>query len=82
PVGNCNTGDLQCCNQVQSGSEIYELIPNELRNSNAPVGLACSPIIADTSGGAQCNQQSVCCDGGHFVRSFLSIVLRRHSHSL
>ncbi|VDB91663.1 unnamed protein product [Peniophora sp. CBMAI 1063] len=80
PVGTCSKGDLQCCNQVQSAktvdfeqfkaSEIYELIPNALRGSNAPVGLACSPLIADTSGGVQCNQQAVCCDGGHFSGLF------------
>ncbi|VDC01000.1 unnamed protein product [Peniophora sp. CBMAI 1063] len=80
PVSDCNKGDLQCCNQVQpantvdfeqfADSEVYELIPNILRGSNAPVGLACSPIINDLSGGAQCNQQTVCCDGGHFSGLF------------
>ncbi|KZV72088.1 fungal hydrophobin [Peniophora sp. CONT] len=80
PVSSCNTGDLMCCNQVQpaktfdfsqyEGSEIFEYIPDQLRDSNAPVGTDCSPITQDTSGGVQCNAQAVCCDGGHFSGVF------------
>ncbi|VDC07921.1 unnamed protein product [Peniophora sp. CBMAI 1063] len=80
PVSSCNTGDLQCCNQVQSsktvdfqkvaGSSIESLFPDFEANTNTPVGLTCSPIIQDLSGGAQCNQQSVCCNGGHFSGLF------------
>lgn len=56
-------------------SDIYQLIPNAMQGSNAPVGLTCSPLIQDLSGGVQCNQQTVCCDGGHFV-SFLRASFR------
>ncbi|VDB91675.1 unnamed protein product [Peniophora sp. CBMAI 1063] len=72
----CNKGDVQCCNSVQSAkstdfskiltSDMYSLFPDALAGSNAPVGLTCSPLIQDLSGGVQCNQQTVCCDGGHF----------------
>ncbi|VDB90070.1 unnamed protein product [Peniophora sp. CBMAI 1063] len=80
PVSNCNTGDLMCCNQVQPAktfdfsqfkdSDVFEYIPDQLRDSNAPVGTDCSPIVSDTSGAAQCNTQPVCCDGGHFSGFF------------
>ncbi|KZV68545.1 fungal hydrophobin [Peniophora sp. CONT] len=80
PVSSCNSGDLQCCNQVQSsktvdfqkmiGTDVVSLFPDFQANTNAPVGLSCSPIIQDLSGGAQCNQQSVCCNGGHFSGLF------------
>ncbi|KZV69616.1 hypothetical protein PENSPDRAFT_753255 [Peniophora sp. CONT] len=72
----CNKGDLQCCNSVQSAkstdfskvlsSDVYSVIPDMMAGSNAPVGLTCSPLIQSLSGGVQCNQQTVCCDGGHF----------------
>ncbi|KZV68544.1 fungal hydrophobin [Peniophora sp. CONT] len=80
PVSSCNNGDLQCCNSVQSaktvdfesmiGSSVESLFPDFQSGTNAPVGLTCSPLIADTSGAAQCNQQSVCCNGGHFSGLF------------
>jgi len=74
-VSSCNSGSLQCCNQVQNSQSFdfstvltgdqYTALADLLKNSNAPVGVSCSPI-ASVTGAAQCNQQTVCCDDSHY----------------
>ncbi|KAI0029934.1 hypothetical protein K488DRAFT_15455, partial [Vararia minispora EC-137] len=61
----CNSGSVQCCNQVQEVSAPtlsppYALIPGFLQGANFPVGTDCSPLALGAGG--QCNQQTVCCD--------------------
>ncbi|KAI0029936.1 hypothetical protein K488DRAFT_72576 [Vararia minispora EC-137] len=79
PVKTCNRGNLRCCNSVQDAKSInfktllgdqYSLLPDTLEGTNVPIGLDCSPLILGAGGG--CNQQTVCCDGGH-MSGLLSI---------
>ncbi|KAF9561680.1 fungal hydrophobin [Agrocybe pediades] len=70
-INSCNTGSVQCCNQVfEAGSEqsnwLHGLIGVALGAVNAQAGLACNPITAIGVGnGAQCTSQPVCCTGNH-----------------
>ncbi|KAL0947602.1 hypothetical protein HGRIS_013691 [Hohenbuehelia grisea] len=70
-----NTGDLQCCNSMQSSSntavtDLFNLLGEgpTLAGSTAQVGLSCSPIISDTGlgGATTCSQQTACCSESRF----------------
>ncbi|KAI6042004.1 hydrophobin [Pisolithus marmoratus] len=69
----CNTGTLQCCDQVQQGSTAQQLlnsfgIVDAILNVGALVGVNCSPISALAAGtGAQCNTQPVCCTNDNMI---------------
>ncbi|KAL0947606.1 hypothetical protein HGRIS_013695 [Hohenbuehelia grisea] len=63
-----NTGDLQCCNSVQSSrsatvTNLFNLLGEglTLADSTAQVGMACSPIVPDLGGATSCQQQTACC---------------------
>ncbi|KAF9533293.1 hydrophobin, partial [Crepidotus variabilis] len=68
---SCNTGPVQCCNDVhQSNSNTANLI-HQVFGINIPVtgnvGTQCSPITAVGVGsGAQCSSQPVCCENNHY----------------
>lgn len=56
PESQCNTGDIQCCNSVQSSSSpaaagLLGLLGIVLEGVNVPIGLTCSPISAIGVGG-------------------------------
>ena len=49
PYGQCNTGQIQCCQQVVPASDLNPAVLNGLlgvviQDVNVPVGLTCSPI--------------------------------------
>ncbi|KAL9711372.1 hypothetical protein Ac2012v2_005918 [Leucoagaricus gongylophorus] len=70
--GNCNTGPIQCCNQVQQASNVSpDLLGGLLGLGLGPitglVGLTCNPITAILGGGGNsCSGQSVCCSDNSF----------------
>ncbi|KAJ3565975.1 hypothetical protein NP233_g7293 [Leucocoprinus birnbaumii] len=71
PASQCNTGDLQCCNSVQSSSSgavslLAGLLGVVLGPVDALVGLTCNPISVIGVGGNSCSAQPVCCTGNSF----------------
>ncbi|SJL06634.1 related to Fruiting body protein SC1 [Armillaria ostoyae] len=69
---SCNTGPVQCCNSVQSSSApgvgfLLGLLGIVL-GGNTQVGLGCSPlsVVGLLNSGAQCSQQTVCCENNDF----------------
>nr|ABA46363.1 hydrophobin 1 [Heterobasidion annosum] len=72
PASQCNTGDAQCCNSVQSATapavtSLLGLLGIVLEDINVLVGLSCDPIsVIGVGGGANCVQQPVCCENNNF----------------
>ncbi|RDB29813.1 Hydrophobin-3 [Hypsizygus marmoreus] len=71
PASQCNTGSLQCCNDVQASSNpvvalLAGLLGIVLGPITAQVGLTCSPITVIGAGGTSCSAQPVCCTGNSF----------------
>ncbi|KIJ48250.1 hypothetical protein M422DRAFT_162942 [Sphaerobolus stellatus SS14] len=72
PISQCNTGDAQCCNTVESASSpsaaaLLGLLGIVVQGVDALVGLGCTPITAVGLGqGANCAQQPVCCTDNNF----------------
>ncbi|KAF9259951.1 fungal hydrophobin, partial [Marasmius fiardii PR-910] len=67
PIGQCNTGPVQCCNQVVPASNAAAqgtlgLIGVVLQDINIPVGLDCSPITIIGGGNGACQSNPVCCN--------------------
>ncbi|KXN91342.1 Fruiting body protein SC3 [Leucoagaricus sp. SymC.cos] len=59
PASQCNTGDLQCCNSVQSASSgpaslLLGLLGIVLKDLSVLVGLNCSPLSVIGKGGNSC----------------------------
>ncbi|KAF9007481.1 fungal hydrophobin-domain-containing protein [Cyathus striatus] len=70
-VSQCNTGDLQCCQSVQSSSNpsvasLLGLLGAVVQGAAVQVGLTCSPISVIGVGGNSCTAQPVCCTGNNF----------------
>ncbi|KIJ33725.1 hypothetical protein M422DRAFT_130898, partial [Sphaerobolus stellatus SS14] len=71
-ISQCNTGDTQCCNTVESASSpaaagILALLGIAVQDVSALVGLGCTPItVIGVADGANCAQQPVCCTDNQF----------------
>ncbi|KDR76925.1 hypothetical protein GALMADRAFT_419471 [Galerina marginata CBS 339.88] len=71
PASQCNTGDLQCCNTVQSasspaGATLLGLVGVVVGSVTGLVGGTCTPITAIGVGGNSCSAQPVCCTNNSF----------------
>ncbi|KDR81077.1 hypothetical protein GALMADRAFT_1121962 [Galerina marginata CBS 339.88] len=71
PASQCNTGDLQCCNSVQSASSssvasLLGLLGVVVGSVTGLVGVTCSPITAIGVAGNSCSAQPVCCTNNSF----------------
>ncbi|KAJ3553475.1 hypothetical protein NP233_g12634 [Leucocoprinus birnbaumii] len=70
--GSCNTGPIQCCNQVQNAKDANQdllggLLGLGLGSITGLIGLNCNPISAIVGiGGNSCSQQPVCCTDNKF----------------
>ncbi|KAL4067827.1 fungal hydrophobin-domain-containing protein [Scleroderma yunnanense] len=68
----CNNGSVQCCQSVQSASEVSNLLAHcDVTVAQAAaqglVGVTCSPItIIGTGQGCAASQQAVCCNNNNF----------------
>ncbi|KAI0668047.1 fungal hydrophobin-domain-containing protein [Trametes maxima] len=66
---SCNTGQLQCCEQVQTADSLnlsavlLDLLGLVLPSLDVPIGISCSGIngVGVGSGNA-CSTNAVCCD--------------------
>ncbi|KAH9849343.1 fungal hydrophobin-domain-containing protein [Lenzites betulinus] len=74
PTGGstCSTGDIQCCNSVQSASDpatslLLGLLGIVVQGVDVLVGLTCSPItVIGVGSGGSCSSSVVCCqDNSH-----------------
>ncbi|KAI0775002.1 fungal hydrophobin [Trametes elegans] len=65
--GSCNTGPIQCCNEVHQANSggvvgaILELL-GLILDPEVLVGLQCSPLDVLGLGGSSCSATTVCCE--------------------
>ncbi|KAK7460985.1 sc3 hydrophobin [Stygiomarasmius scandens] len=69
--GQCNTGEIQCCNSVQSANSsslagLLGILGAVLGPITGQVGVTCSPISVIGVGGNSCTAQPVCCENNSF----------------
>ncbi|KAF7792898.1 hypothetical protein EIP86_004000 [Pleurotus ostreatoroseus] len=69
--GQCNTGPIQCCNEVKSASDpaasaLLGLLGIVLSDLDVLVGLTCSPITIIGAGSGSCSANAVCCENNSF----------------
>ncbi|KAK0223668.1 hydrophobin 2 [Armillaria fumosa] len=67
----CTTGEVQCCQSVQSSTStpvatLLGLLGVVLGSVDANVGVTCSPISVIGVGGNACSAQTVCCEDNSF----------------
>ncbi|EGO01039.1 hypothetical protein SERLA73DRAFT_179079 [Serpula lacrymans var. lacrymans S7.3] len=70
-VSQCNTGDLQCCNSVESASssgvaDLLGLLGIVLGDITGLVGITCSPLSIIGLGSSSCTAEPVCCENNTF----------------
>ncbi|KAF9033162.1 hydrophobin-251 [Panaeolus papilionaceus] len=63
---SCNTGPVQCCNQLQTQAQspytsILALLGVDLGPVTALIGANCSPLSVIAAAGNSCSTQPVCC---------------------
>ncbi|CDO68554.1 hypothetical protein BN946_scf184998.g51 [Trametes cinnabarina] len=72
PAGECNTGSIQCCDQVQDAkspqmSGIMSSLGIDPLGVTGLAGTSCSPIdILALGGGDSCTQMPVCCNNNTY----------------
>jgi hypothetical protein len=79
-VTSCNSGPVQCCNQVQTpesdnysdftsllgATGILDSFGLSAQGLSAPIGINCTPLDgAGVGTGGTCNSEPVCCDEVH-----------------
>ncbi|KAF8054235.1 hydrophobin-251 [Lyophyllum atratum] len=67
----CNTGDIQCCNSVQSADDqsiagLLGFLGIALQGLTGQVGVTCNPISVIGIDGNSCTSQPVCCTDNSF----------------
>ncbi|KAI0640063.1 hydrophobin [Trametes polyzona] len=64
----CNTGTLQCCDNIQNANSagvqgILGILNIPVQNVNGQVGVNCNPItVIGALQGTSCKNQPACCD--------------------
>jgi hypothetical protein len=79
-VTSCNSGPVQCCNQVQSPESdnyndftsflgtfgILDSLGLGAQGLSTPIGINCTPLdVAAVGSGGTCNSEPVCCEDVH-----------------
>ncbi|ESK86178.1 hydrophobin [Moniliophthora roreri MCA 2997] len=70
-VSQCNTGDVQCCNTVETAdgptaAGLLALLGVVVQDLNVLVGITCSPITILGIGQGECSARPVCCSNNSF----------------
>ncbi|PIL33166.1 MFS general substrate transporter [Ganoderma sinense ZZ0214-1] len=71
---SCNTGSMQCCNQVEdsksaSGSALLTALGINLQDVTGQIGLGCSPLsVVGVGAGNSCTASPVCCQNNNVER--------------
>ncbi|CAA7267820.1 unnamed protein product [Cyclocybe aegerita] len=71
PISQCNTGAIQCCNDIQRANTkivtgLLGLLGVVINEVTALVGITCSPLSVIGIGGNSCTAQPVCCEHNTF----------------
>ncbi|OJT07050.1 Fruiting body protein SC3 [Trametes pubescens] len=71
PRSTCSTGEIQCCNSVESAKSagvaaLLGLLGVVVQDVTAQVGLTCSPISVVGAGGGNCKATTVCCENNSY----------------
>ncbi|EIW85892.1 fungal hydrophobin [Coniophora puteana RWD-64-598 SS2] len=71
PASQCNTGPIQCCDQVNDISDPFTgfllgLLDIVINDVDVLIGIGCSPISI-LSGGDTCDADPVCCENNNFA---------------
>ncbi|KDQ55625.1 hypothetical protein JAAARDRAFT_133553 [Jaapia argillacea MUCL 33604] len=71
PASECNTGPIQCCDQVESANSpaaanVISSLGIVVQDVTALVGLTCSPITVIGVGGSSCSAKPVCCQDNSY----------------
>ncbi|KAF9045351.1 fungal hydrophobin-domain-containing protein [Panaeolus papilionaceus] len=69
--GDCNTGQINCCNSTMTSSlttlaQLGGLLGLSLPAIGGLIGLSCNPISILGAGGNSCSAQPVCCTNNSF----------------
>ncbi|KAK0187180.1 hydrophobin-315 [Armillaria mellea] len=74
-AASCESGPVQCCNSMETAKTLSSGTLGELgilaalvQAFTGPIGVTCSPlsVLALLPNGAQCTEQTVCCDNNNF----------------
>ncbi|KIM39608.1 hypothetical protein M413DRAFT_447084 [Hebeloma cylindrosporum] len=71
-VNQCNTGAIQCCDQVEAADhhdviELLALTGAITEGADTLVGMTCSPMTTLATGaGSSCSAEPVCCSNNSF----------------
>ena len=80
PASSCSTGDLQCCNSLESATDptaagILALLGVVVQGVDVVAGLTCDPISVVGISGGSCSANAVCCSDNSFGKLHLSFLL-------
>ncbi|RDX44329.1 hypothetical protein OH76DRAFT_1301733, partial [Lentinus brumalis] len=70
--GQCNTGEIQCCDSVKDSkspemSSVLSSLGIDITDDLGLSGTSCSPIdTLGLGGGTECNQKPVCCNNNTY----------------
>ncbi|KAJ3542002.1 hypothetical protein NM688_g6019 [Phlebia brevispora] len=74
-ISQCNTGDIQCCDQVlesdsDGASILLSLLGIALEGVTGLIGFNCSPLtVVGVGSGESCSASPVCCENNSVVRA-------------
>ncbi|KAL7285086.1 fungal hydrophobin [Trametes coccinea BRFM310] len=76
----CNTGPVQCCDQLQDPTDVasqglLSILNLNLQDVNGQLGLQCNPInVIGLGQGADCSAHPVCCDNTRQVNGIDTLI--------
>ncbi|KAF5331122.1 hypothetical protein D9619_005374 [Psilocybe cf. subviscida] len=78
PPTTCNTGNAQCCKQVQKTGDVPGLtsvltLAGLEAVVDALVGIDCNPITVIGTGATNCENTAVCCSNNQFEDGLINV---------